>query len=37
MTGNSIEVTETPCHVEFNAWSKFCDDVDGSVHAALNM
>ena len=29
VTGNSIEVTETPCHVDFNAWSKFCDDVDG--------
>ena len=27
--GNSIEVTETPCHIDFNAWSKCCDDVEG--------
>ncbi|KAL5468953.1 hypothetical protein EMCRGX_G030114 [Ephydatia muelleri] len=30
VTGSSIEVTETPCHIDFNAWSKFCDDIDGS-------
>ena len=29
VTGNSIEVTKTPCHIDFNAWSKFCDDVEG--------
>ena len=29
VTGNSSEVTETPCHIDFNAWNKFCDDVEG--------
>ena len=35
MTGNNIEVTETPCHIDFNAWSKCCDDVDGKCTSCI--